>query len=53
MEDAKQSLGGEIGVKGDAGDALEWFCFHGADALGRWVLWLENGEINGGLIGSF
>jgi hypothetical protein len=53
MKDAQQRLGGEIGAKGDAGDALEWLCFHGTDAMGAWVLWLESGEIDGGYVGSF
>jgi hypothetical protein len=53
MEDVEQRLGGVIGKKGDAADASEWLCFHGADAMGGWVLWLENGEINGGSVGSF
>jgi hypothetical protein len=53
MKDVEQGLGGIIGKKGDAGDASEWLCFHGADAMGGWVLWLENGEINGGSVGSF
>jgi hypothetical protein len=53
MENVKKRLGGEIGRKGDAGDALEWLCFHGADAIGGWVLWLESGEIDGGYVGSF
>jgi hypothetical protein len=53
MKDVEQHLGGVIGEKGDAGDASEWLCFHGADAMGGWVLWLENGEINGGSVGSF
>jgi hypothetical protein len=49
MDDVQQRLGGEIGSKGDAGDALEWLCFHGEDGTGEWVLWLESGEIDGGL----
>jgi hypothetical protein len=53
MKDVEQRLGGVIGEKGDASDASEWLCFHGADAMGRWVLWLENGEIDGGSVGSF
>jgi hypothetical protein len=52
MEDVEQRLGGVIGRKGDAGDAEEWLCFHGADAMGEWVLWLESGEIDGGRVGS-
>jgi hypothetical protein len=53
MKEVQQRLGGVIGEKGDASDASEWLCFHGADALGGWVLWLENGEIDGGSVGSF
>jgi len=53
MKDAQTHLGGEIGQKGDAGDAVEWLCFHGADERGTWVLWLESGEIDGGYVGSF
>jgi hypothetical protein len=53
MENVEQHLGGVIGEKGDAGDAAEWLCFHGVDAMGGWVLWLESGEINGGTVGSF
>src|SRR5437588_153215 len=53
MESVEKRLGGETGQRGDAGDALEWLCFHGADAAGAWVLWLESGEIDGGFVGSF
>lgn len=53
INDVRQRLGGVIGRKGDAGDASEWLCFRGADANGRWVLWLENGEIDGDFVGSF
>jgi hypothetical protein len=53
MKDIQQRLGGVIGEKGDASDASEWLCFHGADAKGRWVLWLVNGEIDGSSVGSF
>lgn len=53
MKDVEQRLGGVVGKKGDAGDASEWLCFHGADATGGWALWLENGEINGDSVGSF
>ena len=48
MKDVQQRLGGVIGEKGDANDASEWLCFHGANAMGGWVLWLESGEVNGG-----
>jgi len=53
MESVQKHLGGVTGHRGDAGDFLEWLCFHGADAAGPWVLWLESGEIDGGSVGSF
>jgi hypothetical protein len=53
INDVKERLGGIIGRKGDASDASAWLCFHGADATGRWVLWLENGEIDGDSVGGF
>lgn len=53
MEDVKSTLGGTIGQKDDAGNFDEWLCFYGADSGGRWALWLESGEINGGTVGSF
>lgn len=53
MDDVRTRLGGTIGHKGDAGEYLEWLCFHGTDSGGRWVLWLESGEIDGGMVGSF
>jgi hypothetical protein len=53
MKIVEKRLGGEIGAKGDAGDAVEWLCFHGAATEGAWVFWLESGEIDGGSVGSF
>jgi hypothetical protein len=53
MKEVQQRLGGVMARRGDAGDALEWLCFHGTDEIGRWVLWLESGEISGGSVGSF
>lgn len=53
MEEVTSALGGTIGQKGDAGNFEEWICFHGTDANGRWALWLESGEIDGGSVGSF
>lgn len=53
MEDVESTLGGTIGQRGDAGNFDEWLCFYGADSGGRWALWLESGEINGGTVGSF
>jgi hypothetical protein len=42
-----------VGHRGDAGEALDWFCINGQDPRGRWVLWLESGEIHGDAIGAF
>src|SRR3974390_2343943 len=53
MKDVQGRLGGQIGSREDHRDALEWLCYHGADAGGRWVLWLENDEMNGSFVGSF
>lgn len=53
IDSVRRRLGGEIGRKGDAGDAMEWLCFYGHGAMGHWVLWLESGEIDGGTVGSF
>lgn len=53
IESVQKHLGGKTGQRGDAGDALEWLCFNGGDAVGRWVIWLESGEIDGGSVGSF
>jgi len=48
LKDVERNLGGTIGSSGDASEAIEWLCFHGADAHGRWALWLENSEMSGG-----
>jgi hypothetical protein len=53
MKDVQRRLGGVIGEKGDASDASQWLCFYGADSKGSWILWLENGEIDGSSVGSF
>jgi len=53
MTDIASTLGGTIGQKGDAGLFEEWLCFHGTDATGRWALWLESREIDGGTVGQF
>jgi hypothetical protein len=53
MKDVERRFGGTMGKRPDASDASEWLCFDGRDAAGRWVLWLENDEINEGTIGSF
>jgi hypothetical protein len=53
MEDVRTILGGTFGGRGDAGESDQWLCLNGADSSGRWVLWLESGEIDGGTVGSF
>lgn len=53
LADVEKHFGGKIDARGDAGDAVQWLCFHGSDASGNWVLWLESGEIDGGDVGSF
>jgi hypothetical protein len=53
IDSVQKHLGGKTGQRGDAGDALKWLCFHGEDTVGRWVIWLESGEIDGGYVGSF
>lgn len=53
LEAMRRRFGGEIGSQGDAADSLGWLCLYGKDAAGRWVLWLESGEIDGPYIGAF
>jgi hypothetical protein len=51
--EVQKKLGGTIGRRGDAGEALQWLCFHGANSKGRWALWLENSEMGGGSVNGF
>src|ERR1700733_6499388 len=53
LSDVQSHLGGTIGQRGDASEALAWLCFHAHDAGGLWALWLEAGEIHGGAVGAF
>jgi len=53
LDDVGKSLGGTIGHTGDAAAYLERLCFQGTNSEGRWVLWLESGEIDGRAVGSF
>ena len=53
LDDTGKHFGGTVGSKGDASEYEAWLCSHGADTGGRWVLWLESGEIDGGYVGSF
>ena len=51
--EVQKKLGGTIGRRGDAGESLQWLCFHGADSEGRWALWLESSEMGGGSVNGF
>jgi hypothetical protein len=53
MAAVQKKPGGSMGSRGDAGSALQWLCFHGVSANGKWVLWLMSGEIDGPSIGGF
>jgi hypothetical protein len=53
LDTVKMRLGGTIGQSGDAGDADAWLCYYGTDRRGRWALWLESGEVEGGRVGVF
>lgn len=53
MDIIQSKFGGEPGARGDASESLRWLCLHGADDAGRWVLWLESGEMDGSYIGEF
>ena len=46
-------LGATIGERGDAGEYVAWICLDGSDSGGRWALWLDSGEIDGGRVGRF
>jgi hypothetical protein len=52
MKEVQARLGGALGNRGDAGTHLDWVCFQGADPSGRWALWLESNEVNGGAVGG-
>lgn len=51
MKDVETRLRGQIGSR--ESDASKWFCFHGENEIGRWVLWFENGEISEDVVGGF
>jgi hypothetical protein len=53
LTDARKHLGGVVGHRGDAGESLSWLCLHGTDADGRWILWLESSEVDGGDVSGF
>jgi len=53
MADVQRHLGGSFGHRGDGGDSLRWLCYHGADAEGRWALWLESSAMGGGAVDGF
>jgi hypothetical protein len=53
LVDAERRFGATIGHRGDAGESLYWVCLLGAGQNGRWLLWLESSEVDGGLVGGF
>jgi hypothetical protein len=53
LNDVQKNLGGTIGSRGDASEALLWLCFHGSDANGPWALWVESTEMGGGNVDGF
>jgi hypothetical protein len=53
LNDAQTRLGGDMGQKGDASEALEWLCFYGTDTNGQWALWLESSEMGGATVDGF
>jgi hypothetical protein len=52
LRDVSSRFGAAIGRRGDAGEGLEWVCLQGHDPQGRWVLWLESGEVHGPTVGG-
>lgn len=53
IRDVASHFNDVIGKRGDAGEFVQWVCLNGGDGAGTWVLWLESGEIEGGMVGSF
>ncbi len=53
LSEAQKRLGGGIGSRGDAGEALGWLCTVGSDAKGRWAFWLESSEMGGDTVDGF
>jgi len=53
LDEVRKNLGGTIGSHGDASEALQWLCFRGSDAKGKWALWLESSEMGGGTVDGF
>src|SRR5438067_12141953 len=53
LSNVQKNFGGTIGARGDASEALQWLCFHGSDAKGRWALSLESEEMGRGNVDGF
>jgi hypothetical protein len=53
LGDVEKRLGGNIGRRGDASDALAWLCFNGRDGNAAWALWLESSELGGEIIDGY
>lgn len=53
MTQVQKRLSGSFGKRGDAGESLQWLCYYGSDADGRWALWLESSETAAGTVDGF
>jgi len=53
LADAAQWFKARIGRRGAGSESLGWVCIAGRDAEGRWMLWLQSGEIHGNAVGAF
>src|SRR6266542_122201 len=54
LDTVKRRLGaGSMGEAGAAASFVQWLCLYGRNGQGRWVLWLESGEMGAGRVEGF
>ena len=53
LAEAAQWFTARVGRRGTGSESLGWVCIAGRDAEGRWMLWLQSGEIHGNAVGAF
>src|ERR1051325_6858906 len=54
LDTLQRRLGaGSMSETGEAGSFLQWLCLYGRSEQGRWVLWLESGEMGAGTVEGF
>ena len=53
LAEAAQWFEARIGRRGAGSESLGWACIAGRDAEGRWMPWIESGEIHGDAVGAF